>query len=138
MMMRYGMQFIGVVKSATRQYQMPYLSLELNNRGDRKGMVTRGGETNGEPKMIAFVWMDRQRRYFITTCSSLAEGSPFKRQRWRQLEDASSDEHADPQLVDLVVPQPKAAEVYFKTCAMIDRHNRHRQVMLGIENKLVT
>jgi hypothetical protein len=38
---------------------MPYLSqVELNNRGDRKGMVTRGGETNGEPKMMAFVWMD--------------------------------------------------------------------------------
>ena len=59
MMMRYGMGFIGVVKSATRQYPMPYLSqVELNNRGDRKGMVTRGGETNGEPKMMAFVWMD--------------------------------------------------------------------------------
>ena len=59
MTMRYGMRFIGVVKSATRQYPMPYLSqVELNNRGDRKGMVTRGGETNGEPKMMAFVWMD--------------------------------------------------------------------------------
>ncbi|KAI2492446.1 Transposase IS4 [Fragilaria crotonensis] len=139
MMMRYGMRFIGVVKSATRQYPMPYLSqVELNNRGDRRGMVTRGGETNSEPKMMAFVWMDRQRRYFIATCSSLAEGSPYKRQRWRQLEDASGDDHADPQLVDLVVPQPKAAEVYYETCAMIDRHNRHRQDTLGIENKLVT
>jgi hypothetical protein len=133
MMMRYGMRFIGVVKSATRQYPMPFLSqVELNNRGDRKGMVTRGGETNSEPKMMAFVWMDRQRR------SSLAEGSPYKRQRWRQLGDASGDDHADPQLVDLVVPQPKAAEVYYETCAMIDRHNRHRQDTLGIENKLVT
>ncbi len=55
MMMRYGMGFIGVVKSASRQYPMPYLSqVELNNRGDRKGMVTRGGQTNSEPKMMAF------------------------------------------------------------------------------------
>jgi hypothetical protein len=139
MMMRYGMRFIGVVKSATRQYPMSYLSqVELNNRGDRKGMVTIGGDTNSDPKLLAFVWMDRQRRYFIATCSSLAEGSPYKRQRWRQLEDASGDEHADPQLVDLVVPQPKAAETYYETCAMIDRHNRHRQDTLGIENKLVT
>jgi hypothetical protein len=37
-----------------------------------------------------------------------------------------------------VVPQPKAAEVYYEACAMIDRHNRHRQDTLGIENKLVT
>jgi hypothetical protein len=36
-----------------------------------------------------------------------------------------------------VVPQPKAAEIYYKTCAMIDRHNRHRQDTLGIENKLL-
>ncbi|KAI2494205.1 Transposase IS4 [Fragilaria crotonensis] len=59
MMMRYGMQFIGDVKSATQQYPMPYLSqVELNNQGDRKGMLTRGGETNSKPKMMAFVWMD--------------------------------------------------------------------------------
>lgn len=139
MMMRYGMRFIGVVKSATRQYPMSFLSqVELNNRGDRKGMVTRGGDTAGDPKLLAFVWMDRQRRYFIATCSSLAEGSPYKRQRWRQLDDGLEDEHADPQRVDLVVPQPKAAETYYETCAMIDRHNRHRQDTLGIENKLVT
>jgi len=139
MMMRYGMRFIGVVKSATRQYPMSFLSqVELNNRGDRKGMVTMGGEMNNNPKLLAFVWMDRQRRYFIATCSSLSEGSPYKRQRWRQLEDATGDDHADPQLVDLVVPQPKAAEIYYETCAMIDRHNRHRQDTLGIENKLVT
>jgi hypothetical protein len=105
---------------------MPYLSqVELSSRGDRKGTVTRGGETNSEPKLMAFVWMDRQRQYFIATCSSLAEGSPCKQQRWRQLEDAYADEQADPQLVDLVVPQPKATEVYYVTCAMIDRHNRH-------------
>ena len=83
MMMRYGMQFIGVVKSATRQYLMSSLSqVELNNRGDRKAMVTIDGKTNDNPKLLAFVWMDRQRRYFIATCSSLAEGSPYsKRQR---------------------------------------------------------
>jgi hypothetical protein len=61
MMMRYGMRFIGIVKSATGQYPMSFLSqVELNNRGDRKGMVTRGGDTAGDPKLLTFVWMDRQ------------------------------------------------------------------------------
>ena len=51
MMMRYGMQFIRDVKPATQQYPMPYLSqVELNNQGDRKGMLTRGGETNSDQK----------------------------------------------------------------------------------------
>ena len=59
MMMRFGMQFIGVVKSATRQYPMTFLSqVELNNRGNRKGMVTIGGDTAGDPKLLAFVGMD--------------------------------------------------------------------------------
>ena len=87
---------------------------------------------------MAFVWMDWQRQYFISTCSSLAEGSPYKHQQWRQLEDTSSDEHANPKLVDFVVPQPRGAEVYYETCAMIDCHNRHQLDALGIENKLVT
>jgi hypothetical protein len=112
--------------------------MELNNRGDRKGMVTIGVETSENHKLLAFVWMDRHRRYFNATCSSHAEGSPYKRQRWRQLKDACADKHADPRLVNIVFPQSKAAEIYFKTCAMIHRHNRHRQDLLGIDNKLVT
>ena len=58
-MMQYGMRFMGVVQSATRQYPMPFLSqVEPSNQCDRKGMVTKGVETNSEPKMMAFVWMD--------------------------------------------------------------------------------
>ena len=44
MISRYGMRFIGVVKSATRQFPMAYLSqVELHDRGDRKGGSSHKG-----------------------------------------------------------------------------------------------
>jgi hypothetical protein len=82
---------------------------------------------------MAFVWMDRDRRYFIASGSSLAEGTPFIRQRWRQLVFDRS-----PTKVELTVPQPLAAEVYYSTCAVIDQQNRDRQDALMIKRKLKT
>ena len=68
-----GLHFIGVVKTATKKFPMSYLSnLELVQRGDYKGLVARG--TDGQPTMLSFVWMDRDRRYFITSASSLDSG----------------------------------------------------------------
>ena len=70
-----GLRFIGVVKMATKKFPMSYLSnLELVQRGDYKGLVARG--TDGQPTMLSFVWMDRDRRYFITGMSLLDSGIP--------------------------------------------------------------
>jgi hypothetical protein len=133
-MKRIGLRFIGVVKTATRRYPLPYLSsLELVNRGDRVGLTAKGPD--GEPSMLAFVWMDRNRRYFITNCSSLQEGAPYSRIRWRQVDTTAN---ADAQRVELTIPQPLACEIYYDTCAQIDRHNRMRQDDLMLERKLGT
>ena len=133
---RYGTRFIGVVKTATRNYPMSYLqSVELNQRGDRKGLISFG-VLPGDPTMLAFVWMDRQRRYFIATASSLEAGTPYTRWRWRQVDPI--DTNADPTNVQLLVPQPRATELYYSACGIIDRHNRARQDTLRLEAKLET
>ena len=82
-MMRIGIRFIGVVKTATKKFPMAYLSsIELDEgRGQRVGVVLK---TNGVPTMMAYVWMDRDRRYFISTASSLQYGKDYSRIRWRQ------------------------------------------------------
>jgi hypothetical protein len=50
-MMRYGIQFVRVVKSASQQHPLSFLSqVDFINRGARKGKVTKSGETNGNPK----------------------------------------------------------------------------------------
>lgn len=129
-----GLGFIGVVKSATKHFPMAYLSrLEFNHRGDRKGLLMKDG-LNGS-SLMAFVWIDCDCQYFISSVSSLDAGSPFVRYRWRQIQQLPN---ADPERIEIVVPQPKAAELYYTTCGMVDRHNRHRQDTLVIERKVGT
>ena len=133
-MARLGLGFIGVVKTATRRFPQSYLSqLEMEARGEVRGVICKGDDDR--PLMMAFVWMDRDRRYFISNRSSLEPGEPYVRNRWRQVDTTPN---AEPERVQLEIAQPKAAEVYYETCAMIDRHNRVRQDDLMLERKLGT
>jgi hypothetical protein len=125
-----GLRFIGIVKQATRGYPMSTLSnMELHERGQFEGAIARMGNYN----ILAFVWMDRTRRYFVATAGSLDNGAPYTRERWRQLTP-----DAEPVKVELQVQQPKAAEMYYDCCAAIDRHNRCRQDDLMLEKKFIT
>ena len=129
-----GLRFIGVVKTATRGFPMAYLSkIELCERGEKEGVITY--DENGIANSMAFVWMDRDRRYFISTCSSLNDGKPYERSRWRQINNSAD---ANAERVSLLVPQPKACELYYDTCAAVDKHNRHRQDTLKLEKKVET
>ena len=129
-----GLHFIEVVKMATKKFPMSYLSnLELVQCGDYKGLVARG--TDGQPTMLSFIWMDRDCRYFIASTSLLDSGIPYSRNRWRQV---LLELDALPENVELTIPQPKAMEVYYRTCGVIDQHNRHRQDNLKTEKKLET
>jgi hypothetical protein len=106
------MRFIGVVKTATCWLPLIHLSgIDLQQRGHRKGLITR--DMDGKPSLLAFVWMNRDRRYFIASGSSLSEGIPNVRDRWRKI---SAEPNADPTKVQLTVAQPKAAEVYYTVC----------------------
>ena len=56
---------------------MAYISsIELDEgRGQRVGVVLK---SNGSPTMMAYVWMDRDMRYFISTASSLQYGKDYQ------------------------------------------------------------
>ena len=117
---------------------MAYLSsLEFTEgRGQREGVVMK---SLGRPWIMAFVWVDRDRRYFISTASSLTDGNSYSRWRWRQpevsLEDMGLPNNQDAVRQHLIVPQPKVCEIYYNTCGSIDQHNRHRQDTLQMEKK---
>jgi Transposase IS4 len=133
-----GLRFIGVVKTATRGFPKQFLSaVELANRGDFLALKSVLAPCNDAPEAVlaAFVWMDRERRYFISTAGSLEAGTPYTRCRWRQVDPTPN---APPERVQLTIEQPKIAEIYYSTCASIDRHNRCRQDNLGIEKKIET
>ena len=110
-------------------------SVELNNRGDFFSLKA-DPSTDHDPALAAFVWMDRERRYFISSAGSLSNGKPYTRLRWRQVDDQPNA--APPQKVNLVIGQPQIAEMYYSTCSAIDKHNRYRQDDLRMEKKLET
>ena len=85
--------------------------------------------------MLSFIWMDQDHCYFIPSASSLDSGILYSQNRWRQV---SLELDALPKNVELTIPQPKVMEVYYRTCGVIDQHNRHRQDNLKTEKKLET
>ena len=125
-----GLRFIGVVKAATRGYPVSTLStLPLEDRSEHVAYVHKTAD--GVVDMVALLWVDRDRRYCISTASTTIPGAPYERIRWRQV-------GAHAQRVVLTIPQPQVVETYFECCAQVDRHNRCRQDDLRLENKLFT
>ena len=129
----YKLRFIGVVKTATAGFPMNYLSSVVlpKVKGDWRGVVSSEGNTD----LLAFVWVDRNRRYFISTCSSLKQTTPIVRNRWKQM-DATAN--AEPDRMHLEIAQPEASDQYYGACQKIDQHNGCRQGQLKIERKIQT
>ena len=108
---------------------MAYLSnIEFQNQGDVSGLLTRPVD-RAKPVLGAFVWVDQNRRYFIFTGVLTEKGRPYTRPRWRQEDPAPN---SDPNMVELTIPQPITAELYYSTCGQIDSHNRYRQESLDV------
>ena len=67
-MKKIGLRFIGIVKTATRIYPMSYLpKKEISSRGQWHSMVRKNADE--VPDLMAVVWVDRERRYFIANTS---------------------------------------------------------------------
>ena len=97
-------------------------------------------KSNGVPTMMSYVWMDHNRRYFISTALSLEDWKDYSRIRWRQPdlleEDFSGMNNQESERQELTVSQPIFLNIYYNTCAAIDQHNRHRQATLKVERKM--
>ena len=106
----------------------------LYERGDRKGLVRKKSSPD-DCDLLSFLWMDRDRRYFISSCSSLSEGIPYDRMRWRQVDDSPN---AESERVQLTVRQTECCELYYAADGKVDSHNRKRQYDLNLEKKLGT
>ena len=141
-----NMDFTGPVKQATKQFPMDYLKNFVlpDGRGSHHAVCCY--DDNGDIDMIAVVWVDRERRYFVCKNGSLRPGTVIERSRWRQFEpDAEQLEHVPPSLrvgnaarIDVTTAQPELVEKYYSYCALIDQHNRSRQANLKLETKLHT
>ena len=85
------------------------------------------------PVLGAFVWMNQNRWYLIFTEVSMDKGQLYTCMRWSQEEPESN---TDPNIIELTIPQPITAEIYYGKCGKIDRHNRCHQESLYTKKKV--
>lgn len=129
----YGFRFIGVVKTATKGYPKDYLgSVMMPVRGTVAALTATVDDTT----LLGLVYCDRDRRYFISTCSNAGSGDPVRRLRLQQVRPVESNE--DPERVSITMNQPRVAQIYYSACGTIDQHNRGRQSTLNLEKKMQT
>ena len=84
---------------------------------------------------FSFVWIDRDRRYFISNTSSLKPGPPYARDRLRQVDGSLN---ADPVRVEFEINQSRVDEIYYSRNLNIDESNRMRQDDFQLDRKLQT
>ena len=107
-----------MVKQATKYFPMePLQRVIMPHKGNYIGMMTRVENTD----IAAYAWRDRERRYFVASAGSLAEGQPYERIRKRETGDGHGNRQAND--VYITVPMPKSTEIYFNSANKIDRHN---------------
>jgi hypothetical protein len=120
---------VGCVKTATREFPMAFLQAqELGEKGTRFGMVSN--DIDNTLNLLALIWNDQERCYFIAYTSSFQKGLPQVQHQWRKL---VTDLTTPPTCIEVVVPQTAITELYFAACGKIDKHNRDRQATLGLE-----
>ena len=124
-----GTRFIGVVKTAHRGFPLAHLgATPMEGRGKWSSMVH--GNASSKPEIGAVLWVDRERRYFVTTTGTTLPGSSIYRERWRRVGNESRRTTTETQI-------PSIAETYYMAASQIDRHNRCRQDDLKLEKKFL-
>jgi Transposase IS4 len=77
-----GWRFIGVVKTATKQFPMEFLKgIVLPERGTWGGLTSHHSKDGNVLDLIAFAYCNKDRHYFISSCSNLSARPPILRTR---------------------------------------------------------
>jgi len=104
-----GLRFIGVVKTGTNGLPIGALSvLPLKERGEHVSYVHT--TANGVTDIMAVLWVDRKRRYFISSASTTLPRTPYDRVRWWQVGE-------DSERAVLTVAQMQVVEIDYQCCA---------------------
>ena len=108
-----------------------FSDIELAHRGLWKGCF----DLDNEKKLdkFAFVWVDKDQKYFISNTSSLEPGMPYGCYRLRHV-DYIPNEY--PVCGEFEINQPRVDEIYYSRNLNIDGSNRTREYYFQLERKL--
>ena len=82
------------------------------------------------------MWINKNHQFFVGNAEPATDEEPLYRVRWRQV--AEHSDHQEPKLAETVLKIPTMIEAYYSASGDIDSHNKHRQVHIEIERKLIT
>ena len=117
------------MKLATKEYTKKYLSeVETSQRGYHASLISSDANRF---KYMACMWVDRDRRYFVSTTGTTSADIPYVRERMRTVS-------SQPVRVEIETPVPNVVRTYYSAASMVDRHNRCRQDDLQIEKSFET
>ena len=78
--------------------------------------------------MMALLYVDRERRYFIATAGSSLPGQTIYRESWRRVGNVTKKVITETPITDV-------CQTYYSAASQIDTHNRCRQDDLRLEKK---
>ena len=119
-----GVNFTGPIKTATRGFPVQAMrwTLATMERGEHCVFKEEGKD------LWAVGWVDVHYKLYITTHGHSAPGTPALKKRQR----------ADGRNYKIQVPRPEVIAEYQAEMGWVDRHNRFRQAMLGLQDTWLT
>jgi hypothetical protein len=111
-----GIDFIGVIKTATRNFPMQFLGSRITD-GSRGAMnYLCSVDEDEKVELIAMMLCDW--RYFIGNAKEVEKAEPIFCARWHQVK---TDEVSLSEKVPLEIPQPQMSKTYCYICGTIDQ-----------------
>lgn len=112
-LMQLRLHFVGVVKTATRMFQMHFLShQELSRRGYLVAMQSVTDIFHVPNNLLVVMWMERERQYFISTTSSTFLAPSIHVEIW-------CTQNVDTTKEELTMSISQLYHLYYSACVQI-------------------
>lgn len=117
---KFGLEFTGCVKTAHAGFPVEAMRWILASLERGQSCVFK---LEGED-VWAVGWSDVHYKTYITTCGLSSDGEPAQKKRQR----------LDGRNYRIDIPRPKVISTYQNNMGWVDRHNRFRQDIFGLQN----
>ncbi|POM70815.1 hypothetical protein PHPALM_12696 [Phytophthora palmivora] len=115
-----GLYFIGMVKTATKEYPLEYLKCWSSTDRPRGSHVVMESNCVNGTKMYALCWNDRKPKMIISNRGTTLPGSDSVRRYEKR------------------IPRPYMVELFFEYFSTVEVHDHYRQGSLEIEREWLT